>query len=1686
MSPSRLVLGFLLLASLLSRSLSAQIANVNGSTSTPVPGAGHDYLHLLSETVDPATGAVSVRVQVPTPAGRGLSLPFAFAYDSNGVHVATDNGQATKTAFWSTNASFLGTSGWSYAVPTSSNLSGQTPETPPHSGQCLYSTNYLFQDQSGGRHSLGLATNTHPGLCTGFGSSVLSAGDTPFRASLVGAGQVLKVSDADGTVFSFDVNPCHTTVGNNCAALASSLEDRNGNKLVISDLKGSGSSAGNFNVTDTLQRPLLSSSGFGTSGNTLAVSGLSQPYTVTWGTANYNFTVSSNSSLGCAVASPTSSSQPVITAITLPNSQQYSFSYDSTYGQLSKITYPSGGYVSYTWGLNPLAAAVTIRVNQPGFKGTCGITYDKPAILHRFVSFDGQTIALQQDFSYSTSGFDPNGGGSWTTKQTTVTTQDLVRGTSFQTIYTYSAISAPQPPYIVSLTDDQLALEQSIQYKGTSGAVLRTATKGWFDQYTLACELNTLDNGLISGTFFTYGSGGQVTDKKEYDYGLITSTTACQNGSAAPTGITPTRETVTTYQTFPATPIYTTGASIFDRPCKVITIDSSGTNQVAETDYFYDGSTSTSSCPTATTQALTGTGSYTGHDETHYGTSATPARGNLTTESVSVNSSGSKLTTTYSYDETGQLTSSTDPRGNQTAYSNADSYSSGTPPAQTNAYLTQVTHPNTGVAHIEKFAYAYATGELTSSTDQNNRVTSYLYNDSLARLTETDFPDTGKTTIGYNDSLFNASTPSPSVTATRLMATSPGTQNFTSLTAFDGLGHTVRSVLTSDPDCASGDRTDTRYDGLGRVLTVSNPYCPGTDTVHTTTYAYDALGRTTQVTQPDNSTILTSYTGRATQVQDEGNGTQRVTRVSQADALGRLTSVCEVSNVSLIGQNAAPDTCSSSQDLTVGDGKGFLTTYLYDALDNLTRVNQGTMAARTFAYDFLSRLLTASNPESGTITYAYDPDGNVHTKTDARNITTTYSYDALNRLTGKTYSDGTPAATFNYDQTSALGVALTNTTGRKSSESTAGSFPTGSVFSYDPMGRIADNSQCTPQNCGTAAFALQYPQYDLLGDLISATNAVGVTFTYGYNGAARLTTVTTNFVDSSHPGTLFSAAHYSPFGALTGATLGNGLTESPAYDTRLRLQSYSTASGATSRYSYSLTFAPNGDVLTGNDSVNGNWTYSYDPFNRLTGSNQNSGQAVSSYVYDRFGNRWQQNGPFSMQLTFTGNNPSSPANNNRMDGFSYDSAGNLLNDGTHGYFYDAESRLIQVDGTLGNCSTATACYVYDAEGRRVRKATASETLDFLYDKDGNKAAEVDSTGVFQRGELYANGRHLAVYAPDPGPSGATFFIHADWLGTERARTDVTGAVCETIGSGPFGDGQTIVDTCGDSAGDVSPLHFTGKERDSESGLDDFGARYNSSNFGRFMSADPTPLGIAPGDPQSWNLYSYTRNRPTTSVDVGGAWYTPLHREMVEIALTGLLSAGEIAQLQHRQDVMDANQNDQTGHFMINPGQDPVRGAHDSMQLIADNMREAAAGVDSNGKMSSSALDHLGDAIHTLQDMTSPMHTADNGRPLVWYGKFGKLGTNGIRHFNGENDPADSWARFGEAIRLTLAAYVQANPTAAAKHGLNADNYLREANRRISDYVDHYYLLRSRMTGGLDPVAEDAARQCALGNPAACN
>jgi RHS repeat-associated protein len=91
----------------------------------------------------------------------------------------------------------------------------------------------------------------------------------------------------------------------------------------------------------------------------------------------------------------------------------------------------------------------------------------------------------------------------------------------------------------------------------------------------------------------------------------------------------------------------------------------------------------------------------------------------------------------------------------------------------------------------------------------------------------------------------------------------------------------------------------------------------------------------------------------------------------------------------------------------------------------------------------------------------------------------------------------------------------------------------------------------------------------------------------------------------------------------------------------------------------------------------------------------------------------------------------------------------------------------------------------------------------------------------------------------------------------------TGAILDDSDFYPFGKEVPIVSSTD------NPYLFTGKERDTESGLDYFGARHFSSQFARFLQPDLPFAGQFASDAQSWNLYAYARNNPLMYTDPSG-------------------------------------------------------------------------------------------------------------------------------------------------------------------------------------------------------------------------
>ena len=1183
--------------------------------------------------------------------------------------------------------------------------------------------------------------------------------------------------------------------------------------------------------------------------SSVTVPGLTNAYTITPVSAASNFTVQStnldpdpNACTASTVLPPESGSQTTIATLTLPNGEKYQFQYDPTYGVLSKVVFPSGGYISYTWGLNPMSQFTSLEYQKVQVNGItyfpCYFRHDFYAVTHRYVSYDGVNVALQQDFSYSTT-WNASFPTQWQSKQTTVTTHDLVRPGQphYDTIYTYVPFTLP-PQIPFDNPGGQTSLESVITYKGTSGTVLKTVRKNWLTQYELAGECETLEDGSIRGTFYSYGTGIQVTDKKEFGFGVISA------GSCNLPTATPTRETITTYQPFQKTPKFPTVLSVFDRPATV-KVYGSGTLQ-AETDFGYDQSPISAVTPGPTD-----------HDEANYSATSTNPRGNVTTITRQCFPSCSNSVTRYTYDETGQVASLKDPNGNTTLYSYADNYTSGLPPGNTNAYLKTITRPPTnGVSHIQTFSYSYSDGKLTQSMNENLHPTTYKYIDSLDRFTEADFPDGGKTSLSYNDS-----SPTPSVTTTTLITAS---QSLVTVATMDGVGHVIKSQITSDPD--GSDTVAKTYDGTNRIYTVTNPYRSTSDSSYgVTTYTYDSLGRTMSVQNPDGTAAQSTYSGSSTTVTDEA----AKARKTVLDGLGRIVQVFE-----------SPTAFNYETD------------YQYDILNDLLSVSQkggSTNSAnwrpRSFVYNSLSELTTSNNPESGRVGYAYDLNGNLVARTSpAQNqtgtatVTLSYCYDALNRIVSKAYTlqscpMPSPVATYTYDQ----GATSANPIGRRTGMADAAG---SEIWTYDVMGRVATDQRTT----SGVAETMTYAPYNLDGSVKAIIYPSGHTFTYTYTAAAKQLSV----VDTTGGISFVTGAHYAPHGALASMTRATNVSSTYIFNSRLQpCWIYATTSTAlpwntTSctgsatagtiidlKNNFNLGSTDNGNVVgvTNNrDSTRGQ-SFGYDSLNRLILAETTSTFATSpthcwgeAYQYDNqtTGGGWgnltniagaspsytgcvQESG---LSVAILPNNQLSSGN-----GYAYDAAGNLTAatfPGPASYTYDAENHLITAGGVT---------YSYDGDGKRVTKSTGKI---YWYDSSGNVISELNAGGTVTDSYVFFAGQRVVHRSSTAG----IFYDFDDHLGTSRAII-LSGqtAPCYDADFYPFGGERPYINTC------LENYKFTGKERDAESGLDDFGARYSSSSMGRFVSPDPAGMfAVNLRFPQTLNRYSYVMGNPLTMID----------------------------------------------------------------------------------------------------------------------------------------------------------------------------------------------------------------------------
>jgi RHS repeat-associated protein len=144
-------------------------------------------------------------------------------------------------------------------------------------------------------------------------------------------------------------------------------------------------------------------------------------------------------------------------------------------------------------------------------------------------------------------------------------------------------------------------------------------------------------------------------------------------------------------------------------------------------------------------------------------------------------------------------------------------------------------------------------------------------------------------------------------------------------------------------------------------------------------------------------------------------------------------------------------------------------------------------------------------------------------------------------------------------------------------------------------------------------------------------------------------------------------------------------------------------------------------------------------------------------------------------------------------------------------------------------------------------------------------AESDLSGILKSEYIFVNGKRAARI--DLANNSVHYYL-SDHLNSTSMVISSAGVVEDEADYSAFGTEYPVTSSGGNH------YKFSGKERDTESGLDYFGARYYSNAFGRFLTPDWAAKATAVpyanfGAPQTLNLYGYVRNVPTSLVDGDG-------------------------------------------------------------------------------------------------------------------------------------------------------------------------------------------------------------------------
>ena len=623
---------------------------------------------------------------------------------------------------------------------------------------------------------------------------------------------------------------------------------------------------------------------------------------------------------------------------------------------------------------------------------------------------------------------------------------------------------------------------------------------------------------------------------------------------------------------------------------------------------------------------------------------------------------------------------------------------------------------------------------------------------------------------------------------------------------------------------ATGNKTIYQYDMAGRKVAYTHPASG------TTRYHYDKTGNMVSKVTAMKDTILYGYNYDRLETITYPRHTENNVKY----VYGAST---DASGFNRKGRLAYQEDGSGTQEFKYGRmGE------LVENIRTLVIPNQATATYTTkWEYDSWDRLMSMTYPDGEKLTYGYNTGGQLTSITGASPYLTDVKYDKYEQRTSMTYGNGA-VTTYQYNDSTRNLRQLSVKANNKDLINNAYTYDkvnnitaiTGTklshVYGYDDLYRLTSATGSYTDGSKSASYTLGM-QYDRMYNPARKTLTVTQ---QGMQFAGRLSTgsdLTFNMAANSQQIANIAESNYRDTLATTATHTRSSNTKDYTYDANGNL----------------LTVISNSPSGAGGSSRRG---LLWDEENHLLGVNDNG--YVSTYWYDAAGERTVKQSGDALSMAVNGT--LSGASTGTTNFTAYVNPYTVINNGNQmsKHIYMGTQRILSKLSDAGTMADPTKATMATYTGSTLKYAdkytTLTKTVKARYDSLGVAYNGVDNNGV---------GFYKAS-SSTPSGAGGSYYYHSDQLGSANYITDANGDVAQHLEYIPYG--ETFVDERYNTW--HSPYLFSGKERDEETGLTYYGARYFDGNV--WLSVDP----LAHKYPNV-SSYVYCHANPTNRIDPDG-------------------------------------------------------------------------------------------------------------------------------------------------------------------------------------------------------------------------